>query len=600
MTSDTKLNTNNVPHEGDVNIPRLSTPRPGQSAKLIDPNDLPDLLGKLKAGSVNSYRPPTLPVELASSHMPKSPAASVVARSNPGTPAPSTLFDAWPWSTMGKVFVGRTNDFNNAQFTGSGVLVGRHTLLTASHVVPWEWVSSGDWWVRFVPAYFHGVGRYGDSYVSGWYGFKTDSVEGDDYVVCDLYENLGDQCGWLGVISLKESRYDDFVYTSVGYPGDVQNGQVPCVEYGLTIQDVDDEGENAKELETRLFGGKGWSGGPLFSDIDGGTLIVGVRSGRETDFLTKRRVVHASGRKLVDIVRYAHENWKRSEWSGWQALGGSFPAGVNPAAVSRNSSSIELFCRSHDNAVWQTFRQPDGNWSGWFQIPDPGDLIGDLAVVSMSPDNLQLFGVGTDSQMWTKWWTDAGGWSGWQALGGSFPAGVNPAAVSRSSDSIELFCRSHDNHIWQTFRQPDGNWSGWFQIPDPGDLIGDLAVVSMSPDNLQLFGVGTDSQMWTKWWTDAGGWSEWQALGGSFPAGVNPAAVSRSSDSIELFCRSHDNHIWQTFRQPDGNWSGWFQIPDPGDLIGDLAVVSMSPDNLQLFGIGTDSQMWSKWWARME
>jgi hypothetical protein len=201
MTSSIQLNAINVPRKGDGNPPPLSKPQPGRSVELIDPKDMSNLLSKLKADPVSSFRPSTLPAETALAQLSK-PSADAVAALNSG-PAPRSLFDNWPYSTMGKVFVGRTNDYNNAVFVGSGVLVGPHTLLTASHVVPWEWVASGDWWVRFVPAYFNGAAPYGDSYVSGWYGFKTDSVEGDDYVVCDLYESLGNHCGWLGVISLK-------------------------------------------------------------------------------------------------------------------------------------------------------------------------------------------------------------------------------------------------------------------------------------------------------------------------------------------------------------------------------------------------------------
>jgi len=41
-----------------------------------------------------------------------------------------------PWCTIGKVFTGRDSNFNVPIWTGSGVMVGKNLLLTASHVVP--------------------------------------------------------------------------------------------------------------------------------------------------------------------------------------------------------------------------------------------------------------------------------------------------------------------------------------------------------------------------------------------------------------------------------------------------------------------------------
>ena len=97
-----------APRGSDVNVPHLARPRPGRSVTVVDPNALANLLGTLKADAVNSYRPAALPVGPPAARLPQRSAAAGVA-SNAGTPAPRSLFDTWPWSTMGKVFVGRTS-----------------------------------------------------------------------------------------------------------------------------------------------------------------------------------------------------------------------------------------------------------------------------------------------------------------------------------------------------------------------------------------------------------------------------------------------------------------------------------------------------------
>ena len=351
--------------------------------------------------------------------------------------------------------------------------------------------------------------------------------------------------------------------------------------------------------------GRGVAGDWELAD-EGGIDMTGVTA-LEVGFMTQalaHTTVQARGdsrRELRPIPGWPPapvQPRPRLPWSGWQPIGGQFPAGVNPAAVARKPGTLEVFCRSSDNAVWQNYF-PYGNtdrWSGWFRIQHPGALSGDVALCSSGPNHIQLFGVGTDKQMYSQQWLDDKGWSGWQPIGGQFPAGVNPAAVARKPGTLEVFCRASDNAVWQNYFPygNTGNWSGWFRIQHPGSLSGDVAICSSGPNHLQLFGVGTDKQRWTQYWLDEKGWSGWLPMGGKFEAGVNPAAVCRKPGSMEVFCRGVDNTTWQN-SWPDpitGDWTGWFQIQHPGLLSGDLAICSSGPEHLQLFAVGTDLQMW--------
>lgn len=82
--------------------------------------------------------------------------SSNTAAVTPAAPAPSTgtpgapkLFTSWPWSAVGKVLVGHTSpDGTRVQdASGTGVMVGRWLMLTAGHVVPWEYrpAATGGW-----------------------------------------------------------------------------------------------------------------------------------------------------------------------------------------------------------------------------------------------------------------------------------------------------------------------------------------------------------------------------------------------------------------------------------------------------------------------
>lgn len=224
-----------------------------------------------------------------------------------------TMENLYPWCTAGKLFVGRDENYANPMWVGSAALVGPNLMVTASHAAPWGIES---WWMRFVPAYRNGNEPFGSSYVQTYRGVRNqDDVTGLDYVVCKLYDRLGDRAGWMGSHA---SSGDDFYYdgewTSIGYPTDSMGGQVPMVELGIKLEDVDDEGSSGKELESHVFSTGGWSGGPLWGWVDGQPKVVGVMSGNEEefsfwDFFTADHSVSAGGGHLVDLVKYGWATW---------------------------------------------------------------------------------------------------------------------------------------------------------------------------------------------------------------------------------------------------------------------------------------------------
>jgi V8-like Glu-specific endopeptidase len=224
--------------------------------------------------------------------------------------------NAYPWCTIGKVFVGWNSNLNNTMWTGTGVLVGHNILLTASHVAPWD---KPGWWMRFVPAYDNGNEPFGHSYVAGFHGPKNVSnVEGLDYVVCQLYTPLGNTVGWMGTQSYgSDGSYEGRDWTSVGYPGNSLNAQVPMVEFNVGVNDVDGDGDGKKLETNNLFSSPGWSGGPLWGflgpDRGSDPRVVGVMSGWEKEtflwWTIEEDDVSAGGNHMVNIVIWAQQNY---------------------------------------------------------------------------------------------------------------------------------------------------------------------------------------------------------------------------------------------------------------------------------------------------
>ncbi|XVU27696.1 trypsin-like serine peptidase [Actinoplanes sp. CA-054009] len=216
---------------------------------------------------------------------------------------------SWPWGVVGKIF-------NSAGFVGSGALIGPRLLVTAGHMVPWAGVSAGNWWMRFVPAYYNGSSLHGagvESYVSDVRGFNTSDVAGYDFAVCRLYNPLGNQLGYFGYNGYSESWNNQPYWTLAGYPVAVASGQRPSWEGSVSIFDVDGDSNGGSELETRADATGGNSGGPMFGWWNGDARVIGVVSGEETDWIfpfgSEMGNVMASGSGFTNLCAWGRTNW---------------------------------------------------------------------------------------------------------------------------------------------------------------------------------------------------------------------------------------------------------------------------------------------------
>lgn len=226
----------------------------------------------------------------------------------------------WPWWTIGMLQHGQTNSDVPIGW-GTGLLVGTNVVLTAAHVIPWSAASTT--WLKFIPAFNASVSPpsmpFGGSFVTEAYGYAGQEVSGLDYAVCRIQDPLGDanHLGCMGdLFSTGDDFYENGIWRSVGYPRDGPGG--PVVQEGVTVEDVDQDGEDGRLLECLpVFGAKGWSGGPLWQFWQGNPddpRVVAVLGGSTDEFNIWDLAMEdyngfGGGPAMNELITYARHNW---------------------------------------------------------------------------------------------------------------------------------------------------------------------------------------------------------------------------------------------------------------------------------------------------
>lgn len=263
------------------------------------------------SGSPGSFRPRWRSMSFQPKSRPRSP--EPVVRMKGGSARPLVVFPDdsrkiltdtnWPWDLTGKIY-------NSDGFAGSGVLIGDRLVLTARHVIPWNSIAKGSWWMQFIPALFDTSQPFGSSYTSDVTYYNTEDDEfnlAHDYAVIRLFEPMGSQLGYLGSISYDDDWNGEDVWINIGYPSDMGGGVEPAWQQASIFNNVsDDDGEI---LETMASLAHGNSGGPFFDWFnDNQVQVAGVVSSGGTINGVLMNTL-AGGDEMVELINWARANW---------------------------------------------------------------------------------------------------------------------------------------------------------------------------------------------------------------------------------------------------------------------------------------------------
>jgi len=215
-----------------------------------------------------------------------------------------------PWVRIGQV---RTS----LGGWGSGALVGKSTVLTASHVVKSSWIPNGPilGTVTFTPGMFDGTSVLGAGWtanvigIAAWEQFV--GVDGYDMAICQLDQPFGTWLGYFGYRTYDDDWEDLEVWAHAGYPYDLSaSGSRPCYQLGISVFDDDSDDYNTLELETEADIASGQSGGPLWARFEnGGRQIIGTLSGREDNFAEAKNSLYAGGSGLSNLCKWGRNHW---------------------------------------------------------------------------------------------------------------------------------------------------------------------------------------------------------------------------------------------------------------------------------------------------
>lgn len=203
---------------------------------------------------------------------------------------------------------------------GTGFMVGSRIMMTSGHMHPQK--PFVGWKIKVIPAFWGRMSVFGASFVSYvselvWY----DTDVGDDFMVCRLYDPVGDTTGYFGAHTYDSDWEDWSVWSMTGYPYDIGEWR-PTYQGSIAVVD-DDDGDNIElpngddrdttQVESYADEASGASGSPMYSWFTNGEMYaVGVHHGRETDWGfwgSDTHSVASGGSGLVGLIKWARKAW---------------------------------------------------------------------------------------------------------------------------------------------------------------------------------------------------------------------------------------------------------------------------------------------------
>ena len=227
-------------------------------------------------------------------------------------------------------------------------------------------------------------------------------------------------------------------------------------------------------------------------------------------------------------------------------VGAVFAKGSTPAAVSRNASSLDLFGRGADNALWHI------SWNGMYwseaRRVGPVNLLAPLSsptVASWGPSRLDVFGRSTGGLLVHYWSDNAGASWGHESLGRRLLTG-DPTAVSWGPNRIDVLSVDLDGAVQHMYWAGSG-WTDW--IPWGGQGLSVLgsspAISSREPGQLNIVVRNHRGDLVGRRFENST-WTWWESLG-AVPArsGEKPALVTWVDGGMSVLVRGElEDGLW--------------------------------------------------------
>ncbi|MGQ0445579.1 MAG: trypsin-like serine peptidase [Beijerinckiaceae bacterium] len=185
---------------------------------------------------------------------------------------------------------------------GSGVLIGKRHVLTASHVVQWNTNVA-----ERIEVHFAGNSPQATAFTKTAYAYTQIPGPGvpsseidEDYAVMTLTERLGERFGFFGTKLYDSSWDDDPVWDTIGYAFDIAQSNFPMFQLNVSLDETDLG--SARNMTTSADAMPIQSGSPMFGRWTGDPIAYAVAVVSASDGVDNWC---AGGEDLNGIVRHA-------------------------------------------------------------------------------------------------------------------------------------------------------------------------------------------------------------------------------------------------------------------------------------------------------